>query len=127
MPALILSESQIELLKLVKARMLVDVEVGREAKRAYICWNAALIDLGLEWFPREMLFERLLERTSADVRALISAIESVLVSDEDECYTFSNWLDNAAFFCDLNIKLTDAYALGRLAWLDKMIETGEVN
>lgn len=115
-----LNDEHIELLKQVRERMFKDVEDGSYIKRPYICWNIWLVSNELEDVPQYTVFAALVEEDkNEDVRILIAAIESAI---NDNC-TFSNWLDNQVQDIGLYTHKESAYVLGRLAWLDKMIET----
>ncbi len=118
-----LNDAQIELLKKVKEQMLDDGVRGTQERRSYICWNVWLVSKDLQDMPVDTTFGSLVENeTSDDVRNLIEAIEGSL----DGFLTFTSWLDNSVgdkvHWPAQNV----GYTLGRLAWLDRMIDTGEV-
>lgn len=114
-----LDEDQIELLKAVRERMEMDVENGTSGPRPYICWNIFLVRMGLEQLPEGSRFETQLNLSEdGDVIRLVNAVESTL----NRALTFGNWLDNELRYLHINTRMDHVYLLGRLAWLDKMIE-----
>jgi hypothetical protein len=114
-----LNETHIELLKKVRERMMVDAKNGMHLARPYLCWNILSIGEGLSNIPRGRLFNELILETSEDIRMLIEAIESAI---DGHC-TFCGWFASEVDILGLNISYSQAKTMGRLAWLDKMIET----
>jgi hypothetical protein len=114
-----LNDTHIDLLKKVRARMLEDAENGTNLVRPYLCWNILFISEGLQGIPLGKLFDELVLEANEDVKLLIEAVESAI---DGHC-TFCNWFDSEVDNLGLRISYSQAEAMGRLAWLDKMIET----
>jgi hypothetical protein len=114
-----LDDFHIELLKKVRDRMAADIE-SDNTRRPYICWNVLLVHQGLECPPKQTLFkERLALEPNSEVRRLIFSIDGTLEGND----TFGNWLDWQVYSYISYSTLAQAYTLGRIAWLDRMIET----
>jgi hypothetical protein len=114
-----LDDFHIELLKKVRDRMAADIESDNTI-RPYICWNVLLVHQGLECLPKQTIFNDLVAfEPNSEVRRLIVSIEGTL-EDND---TFGNWLDWHLYSYINYSTLAQAYTLGRIAWLDRMIET----
>jgi hypothetical protein len=117
-----LNDTHIELLKKVRARMLEDAENGMHLARPFLCWNILFISEGLNGIPRGSLFDELVLEAKEDVKLLIEAVENAI---DGHC-TFCNWFDSEVNNLDLQIIYSQAETMGRLAWLDKMLETRRI-
>jgi hypothetical protein len=115
----ILNEQHIELLKKVRARMMEDAGNAMHFARPYLCWNILFIGEGLEGIPRGKLFDEIVPEAKEDVKMLIEAIESAI---DGHC-TFCGWFASEVDSLGLHISYSQGETMGRLAWLDKMIET----
>jgi hypothetical protein len=114
-----LNDKNIKLLNKVRERMFKDMEDGTYDKRPYICWNIIFVAQGLQSLPRGTQFYELVTlEEDEEVRAMVEAVENAL---ENRC-TFCNWLDAEVYHLGLRIKFPQAEAMGRIAWLDRMIE-----
>lgn len=115
-----LNEGHIDLLKQVRERMYIDAERNENCLRPYICWNIFFVHKSLRNLPRGLVFEAQVERdANDDIKQLIAAVDGAI----NKRGTFCNWLDDELHGANVRPNLERAYALGRLAWLDKMIET----
>lgn len=117
-----LSESQLELLKKTRTLFLKTIESGGDYAAPYICWHIWIAESGRNFFPHDEAFEVLVKRSSFDVQALIEGIENALLKDDAE--QLSELIDGT--YPSITCHRRYAYSLGRLAWLDKMIDTGEI-
>lgn len=117
-----LNANQIELLK--KARTLIfEASVSGNDSKAYICWNVWFAEEGRTDFPPMAVFIDCVMGASQDVIDIIEAIQEAM----DGCSVMDTFLDRQIFDREVvNCAPYYAYSLGRLAWVDKMIETGEI-
>jgi hypothetical protein len=117
-----LTDKQLELITKVRDRMQADFEAEKHHERCFICHNIVLIENGLEVFCRLHRFDVLVEKDGSMSKDLVEMIdEAIDLSVTFESYL--SYLDIGLIWSDICLSFAQ---LGRLAWLDKIVATGEI-
>jgi hypothetical protein len=117
-----LTAPQLELLTLTRARMLEEIE-GGGLTNVYLCHNIFLAEKGWDDFPEYFMFGKVIKQETG----LISSKLCRLIEESIEGYvSMEFYLDQ--LYIGLNwSRIATCYAeWARLAWLDRIIETGEI-
>lgn len=117
-----LTEAQLALMTKVRNKMTADFEADIHYSRVYICHNIALVENGLERFDERNHFCGLSEKEGSLTKDLVEMISEGIGNQ----IAFDSYLDNLEV--GLNwVQITKQFAqLGRLAWLDRIVATGEI-
>lgn len=118
-----LTPAQLELMIKVRDRMYADFfESDRYMERYYICHNIVQIENGLEQFDEENDFCKLADKKDFLSKELLNIIGKCI----DHKISFEIYLEEL----DETLKWADIVTrygqMGRLAWLDRIVETGEI-
>lgn len=117
-----LTEAQLALMTKVRSKMKADFEADIHYSRVYICHNIALVENGIERFDERNNFCLLSEKEGSLTKDLVALISEAIGKQ----IAFDSYLDNLEV--GLNwLMITRYFAqLGRLAWLDRIVEMGEI-
>lgn len=118
-----LNEQQLELMTKVRDRMYADFETDKYLARKYICHNIVQIEHGLENFNEFGGYVGFTEKEGSLSRGLVELINAAI----EGWIAFDLYLDEGLQI-GLNWSLITTYFqhVGRLAWLDRIVETGEI-
>ena len=109
-----LNDNQIEILK--RARENLQENANRKGYiYEFLCHQVIFADLGIKEFPKHSGFGDLVSQCSQDAQALVSAIASAIKGS----ISLELYIDRHA-----KVDYRKFSMLARLAWLDKMIESG---
>lgn len=119
-----LTEEQLELMTKVRDRMAADFfETDRYFERVYICHNIVQIEHGLDRFDDRDDFGVLSAKEGSLSKDLIEMIDKGI----GHWIAFDLYLDEGIDIgLDWRQIVTSFAQLGRLAWLDKIVETGVI-
>jgi hypothetical protein len=113
-----LTAPQLELMGKVRDRMTADFEAGIQSCR-FICHNIYLIEKGVDVMP-EVKFDDLASEEGTLTKELCELIRRAIAN----CISLEIYISHHV---NMNWVLVCRYAqLARLAWLDKIVETGEI-
>lgn len=118
-----LTDEELKLMVKVRDRMREDFfDTDRYLEREYICHNIVQIENRIERFDERFDFSVLSVKEDSLSASLIAMINEGI----------ENWVNFDIYLEELNIGLnlskifTYFSQMGRLAWLDRIVETGEI-
>jgi hypothetical protein len=117
-----LNAAQLELMTKVRDRMYADYETDKYLERQYICHNIVQIEDGIDRFT-DQTFSDLSGREGSLSKDLIEMIDAGI----GKWVSFDLYLDEGLRIgLDWSKIVTSFAQLGRLAWLDRIVEIGEI-
>lgn len=109
-----LNEYQIELLKKSRANLSYHANDPRYIYM-FICHQVIFADLGIKGFPKATGLMELVRQCSKDAQDLLDAVQDAIKGS----VSLELYIDRHA-----KVEYRQYVTLARLAWLDKMIESG---
>ena len=118
-----LTDKELELMIKVRDRMKEDYyETDRYLERAYICHNIVQIENGLDRFDDGLAFASLSDKEGSLSASLIGMINAGI----EHRIAFDIYLEELDIELNWGTIVTYFTQMGRLAWLDRIVETGEI-
>ncbi len=118
-----LTDKELELMIKVRDRMKEDYyDTDRYLERAYICHNIVQIENGLDRFDDGLAFATLSDKEGSLSASLIGMINAGI----EHCIAFDIYLEELDIGLNWCTIVSYFTQLGRLAWLDRIVETGEI-
>ena len=117
-----LTEEQLELMTKVRDQMAADLDSGRCLDRKFLCHNIVLIENGMEEFTRPGGF--------GDIGYAEGSLSKDLI--ESVTIAINHFITLELYLAELKIglewsEIMQVYApLARVAWLDRIVATGEI-
>jgi hypothetical protein len=118
-----LTDKELELMIKVRDRMKEDYyDTDRYLERAYICHNIVQIENGLDRFDDGLEFRILSDKEGSLSASLIGMINAGI----EHNVAFDIYLEELDIGLNWSTLVSYFTQLGRLAWLDRIVETGEI-